>query len=90
MISGSGRSGATPSTALDADHQAHLTALQYKSGADFDNAYLAGQAEIHSNTLTLDADCMRLGDNATLKQLAIGMIPVTEAQLKSGNALSRD
>jgi putative membrane protein len=83
-------SGATPSTALDADHQAHLTALQGKSGSDFDKAYLSDQAEIHSNTLTLYADYMLLGDNAKLKQLAIKMIPVTESQLKSANALSHD
>ena len=81
-------SGATVSTTLDADHQARLTALQSKSGADFDKAYIADQGEIHSNTLTLYADYMLLGDNAKLKALAIKMIPITQGQLKKAQALS--
>jgi putative membrane protein len=81
-------SGATVATVLDADHQVSLTALQGKSGADFDKAYVADQVEIHSNTLTLYADYMLLGDNEKLKALAVKMIPITEAQLKSANALS--
>jgi hypothetical protein len=40
--------------------------------------------------LTLYADYMLLGDNAKLKALAIKMIPITEAQLKQTQALSRD
>jgi putative membrane protein len=83
-------SGAAVATALDGDHQARVTALQSKSGADFDKAYVADQGEIHSNTLTLYADYMLLGDNAKLKALAIKMIPITEAQLKKTQALSRD
>jgi hypothetical protein len=55
-----------------------------------DKAYVADQGEIHSNTLTLYADYMLLGDNAKLKALAIKMIPITEAQLKQTQALSRD
>jgi putative membrane protein len=80
-------SGARVATALDPDHQAHVTALQGKSGADFDKAYVADQVEIHSNTLTLYADYMLLGDHAMLKTLAIKMIPITEQQYKSVNAL---
>jgi putative membrane protein len=83
-------SGAAVATALDGDHQARVTALQSKSGADFDKAYVADQGEIHSNTLTLYADYMLLGDNAKLKALAIRMIPITEAQLKKTQVLSRD
>jgi len=81
-------SGATAATMLDGDHQARVTTLQNKSGADFDKTYIADQGEIHSNTLTLYADYMLLGDNAKLKALAIKMIPVTEAQLKKAQALS--
>jgi putative membrane protein len=83
-------SGAAVATALDGDHQARVTTLQSKSGADFDKAYVADQGEIHSNTLTLYADYMLLGDNAKLKALAIKMIPITEAQLEKTQALSRD
>jgi putative membrane protein len=90
LVSAADGSGAAPATALDGDHQAHLTALQGKSGTDFDKAYVTDQEEIHSNTLTLYADYMLLGDNAKLKVLAIKMIPVTETQLKKAQTLSRD
>jgi len=73
---------------LNGGHQARVTTLQNKSGEDFDETYIADQGEIHSNTLTLYADYMLLGDNAKLKALAIKMIPVTEAQLKKAQALS--
>jgi putative membrane protein len=81
-------SGATVSAALDRDHQTRVATLQNKSGADFDRTYIADQGEIHSNTLTLYADYMLLGDNTKLKALAIKMIPVTQAQLKKAQALS--
>jgi putative membrane protein len=83
-------SGAALAIAVDADHQGRLTTLQGKSGAEFDKAYLVDQQEIHSNTLTLYADYMLLGDNARLKALAIKMIPITEAQLKKTVALAGD
>ena len=85
-----GGSDATVPTTLDQDHQARVTALQGKSGADFDRAYVADQVEVHSNALTLYADYMLLGDNAKLKALAIKMIPIAEAQLKGAQALSGD
>jgi putative membrane protein len=90
LQSAAGGSGAVLATALDGEHEARVTALQGKSGADFDKTYIADQGEIHSNTLTLYADYMLLGDNAKLKALAIKMIPVTQAQLKKLQALSRD
>jgi predicted outer membrane protein len=65
-----------------------VTALQSKSGVDFDKTYIADQGEIHSNTLTLYADYMLLGDNAKLKALAVKMIPITQAQLSKAQALS--
>ena len=81
-------SGATVPTTLDQEHQSRVTALQGKSGADFDKAYVADQYEIHSNALTLYADYMLLGDNAKLKALAIKMIPITEAELNAARTLS--
>lgn len=81
-------SGATVPTTLDRDDQARLSALQEKSGAAFDAAYVADQALVHSNALTLYADYMLLGDNAKLKALAIKMIPTTEAQFKAAQTLS--
>ena len=81
-------SGAEVPTTLDQDHQARVTALRGKSGADFDKTYVADQSETHSNALTLYGDYMLLGDNEKLKTLAIKMIPITETQLKAVRALS--
>jgi putative membrane protein len=83
-------SGAKIPTALDKDRQLRVTALQERSGADLDRAYVADQVEIHSNALTLYADYMLLGDNEKLKTLAIRMIPIAEAQLNEAQALSGD
>jgi putative membrane protein len=88
LAAASGGSGATMAATLDGDHQARVTALQSKSGVDFDKTYIADQGEIHSNTLTLYADYMLLGDNARLKALAVKMIPITQAQLSKAQALS--
>ena len=83
-------SGATVPPTLDQGHQARLLALQGKSGADVDKAYLADQGEDHSNALTLYGDYMLLGDNEKLKAMAIKLIPITEAQLKTDQALAGD
>jgi putative membrane protein len=83
-------SGAEVPMTLDAEHQAHLTALQAKSGADFDKAYVADQGENHSNALTLYGDYMLWGEYEKLHALAIKMIPITEAQLKAVQVLAGD
>ena len=81
-------SGAAVPTKLDHDHQARLTALRGKSGADFDKAYIADQGENHSNALTLYGDYMLWGEYEKLHALAIKMIPITEAQLKQAQVLA--
>ena len=83
-------SGAAVPTTLDEEHQARLTALQARSGADFDQAYVADQGENHSNALTLYGDYMLWGEYEKLHALAIKMIPITEAQLKDVQALAGD
>jgi putative membrane protein len=83
-------SGAKLATALDADGQKRLAALQARSGDAFDKAYVADQLAIHSDALTLYADYMLLGDNEKLKALAIRMIPLVEAQLKQTQTLDGD
>ena len=83
-------SGAAVPTTLDPEHQARLTALQGKSGADFDKAYVADQGENHSNALTLYGDYMLWGEYEKLHALAIKMIPITEAQLKDAQVLAGD
>jgi hypothetical protein len=44
---------------------------------------------VHSNALTL-GDHMLLGDNAKLNALAVTMIPIVEAQLKTAQTLAGD
>jgi putative membrane protein len=83
-------SGATVPTRLDRDHQARLTALRDKSGADFDKAYIADQGENHSNALTLYGDYMLWGEYEKLHALAVKMIPITEAELKDAQVLAGD
>jgi putative membrane protein len=83
-------SAVTIATALDPNHQARVTALQRKSGAGFDKAYVADQVALHSNALTLYGDCMLLSGNKKLKTLALKMIPVTETQLDDIRALSEN
>src|ERR1700722_4801619 len=83
-------SGAAVPPTLDQEHQARLKALRSKSGADFDNAYIADQCENHSNALTLYADYMLWGEYEQLHALAVKMIPITEAQLKQAQVLAGD
>ena len=83
-------SGAAVPIMLDEEHQRRLTALQAKSGADFDKAYIADQGENHSNALTLYGDYMLWGEYEKLHALAIKMIPITEAQLKQAQVLAGD
>ena len=83
-------SGAAVPTTLDPEHQARLTALQGRSGTDFDKAYVADQGENHSNALTLYGDYMLWGEYEKLHALAIKMIPITEAQLKEAQVLAGD
>ncbi|WP_237479651.1 DUF4142 domain-containing protein [Lichenibacterium dinghuense] len=81
-------SGVAVPTALDPGRAARLASLRDLSGAAFDRAYLADQAEIHSNALTLYGDDMLLGDDPRLKALAIRMIPAAEAEFTAVQALS--
>jgi putative membrane protein len=90
LLSAAEESGALVPTALDEEHQARLTTLQGKSGADFDKGYVADQGENHSNALTLYADYMLWGEYEKLQALAIRMIPITEAQLKQAQVLAGD
>src|SRR5271169_4519079 len=83
-------SGAAVPMTLDQDRQTRLTALQGKSGVDFDKTYVADQGENHSNALTLYGDYMLWGEYEKLHALAIKMIPITEAELKEAQTLAGD
>lgn len=81
-------SGAAVPTKLDHEHEARLTALRGKSGADFDKAYIVDQGENHSNALTLYGDYMLWGEYEKLHALAIKRIPITEGELKEAQVLA--
>ncbi len=90
LLTAADGSGAAVPTTLDQEHQTRLSALQAKSGVDFDKTYVADQGENHSNALTLYADYMLWGEYEKLHALAIKMIPITEAQLKQAQVLAGD
>ena len=73
---------------LDDPHQAMVTALQGKTGADFDKAYVADQVQAHQDTAALLGDYEKSGDNAKLKTWAKMTLPKVEMHLKKVQAMS--
>ncbi len=90
LLTATDGSGAAVPTTLDQEHQTRLSALQAKSGVNFDKTYVTDQVENHSNALTLYGDYMLWGGYEKLHALAIKMIPITEAQLKEAQTLAGD
>ena len=81
-------SGATVEMKLDDPHQAMVTALQGKSGADFDKAYTADQVQAHQETATLLTNYKASGDDAKLKAWATKTLPTVEMHAKKIGAIS--
>ena len=75
-------SGGSVDMKLDDAHQAMVTALQGKSGADFDKAYIADQVQGHQDTASLLQDYEKSGDNVKLKVWAKATLPKVEIHLK--------
>jgi putative membrane protein len=73
---------------LDDPHQAMVTALQGKTGADFDKAYTADQIQGHQETAALLGDYEKSGDDAKLKTWAKMTLPKVEMHLKRIQAIS--
>ena len=73
---------------LDDPHQAMVTALQGKSGKDFDKAYAADQIQAHQETQALLQGYETGGDNAKLKAWAKATLPKVEMHLKMIQATS--
>ena len=73
---------------LDDPHQAMVTALQGKTGADFDKAYTADQVQAHQDTASLLTDYKKSGDDAKLKTWATMTLPKVEMHLKKIQAIS--
>ncbi|WP_131116657.1 DUF4142 domain-containing protein [Lichenihabitans psoromatis] len=81
-------SGATVAMSLDDPHQALVTALQAKTGADFDKAYVADQIQAHQDTAALLASYKDAGDDAKLKTWATKTLPTVNMHLKMAEAMS--
>lgn len=73
---------------LDDPHQAMVTALGSKNGAEFDKAYIADQVTAHQDTATLLGDYEKSGDDAKLKTWAKMTLPTVEMHLKKVQAMS--
>jgi putative membrane protein len=80
--------GAAVEMSLDDPHQAMVTALKGKTGADFDKAYVADQIQAHQETAALLTDYKASGDNAKLKTWAAKTLPTVNMHLKMVQAMS--
>jgi putative membrane protein len=81
-------SGAPVEMTLDDPHQAMVTALQGKTGADFDKAYIADQVQAHQEAATLLGDYGKSGDDPRLKSWAKATLPAVNKHLKKAQTLS--
>ena len=80
--------GAPVEMKLDDPHQAMVTALQAKTGADFDKGYVADQVQAHQDAASLLGDYEKSGDNAKLKTWAKMTLPTVQMHLKKVQAMS--
>ena len=81
-------SGGTVEMKLDDPHQAMVTALQGKTGSDFDKAYVADQVQSHQDAASLLQSYEKSGDNAKLKTWAKATLPKVEMHLRKVQAMA--
>ena len=81
-------SGTKVEMMLDDPHQAMVTALQSKTGSDFDKAYLADQIQAHQETAALLTAYKDGGTDAKLKGWATKTLPTVDMHLKLVEAMS--
>ncbi|MEP7130151.1 MAG: DUF4142 domain-containing protein [Sphingomicrobium sp.] len=83
--------GMSPAMAIDdtlsPTQQQTLDNLKAVHGADFDSAYKAAQVDAHQATLDALNGYAAAGDNAQLKTLASGMVPIVTAHLNMAKGL---
>ena len=77
----------TPDDTLSSDQQQKLDNLKGLHGAAFDSAYASAQVEAHQAALDALNGYSASGDNATLKDLAKGMVPTVTAHLNMAKSL---
>jgi putative membrane protein len=71
------------------EQQESLIALRSKSGADFDQAYLAAQVKSHEETVAMLKSEIASGGDADIKTLAMELLPTVESHLREAYRLSR-
>jgi putative membrane protein len=77
----------TPDDTLSSDQQQKLDNLKGLHGAAFDSAYGSAQIEAHQAALDALNGYAASGDNATLKDLAKGLVPTVTAHLNMAKSL---
>jgi putative membrane protein len=77
----------TPNPALNAEQEQKLAALTAKTGADFDQDYIAEQTAAHQQTLDTLKGYAATGDVPALKTFATGLVPTVAAHLNMAKAL---
>ncbi|PSJ38470.1 DUF4142 domain-containing protein [Allosphingosinicella deserti] len=77
----------TPDPTLTAQQQSVLDDLRSKTGAAFDQAYVAGQQAGHQQTLDALNTYAANGDVAELKSFAAGLSPTVAAHLNMAKGL---
>jgi putative membrane protein len=80
-VADSGRTDIMPPTALPADKQALIDALNQASDADFDKTYVDQQVTAHKDALALMTGYATSGDTPALKDAAGKIAPVVQMHL---------
>lgn len=86
-VAESGRTDIMPPTALPADKQAMIDALNSASDADFDKTYVDQQVQAHKDALALMQGYAMSGDTPALKEAAAKIAPVVQMHLDKAVAL---
>jgi putative membrane protein len=77
----------TPDPTLNVEQQAKLDALKLKTGADFDQAYIAVQVAGHQLTLNALRNYATSGDVPQLKAFAATVSPIVSGHLDMAKAI---
>lgn len=68
----------TPSKKLDKKHQKMLDTLKSSSAANFDNAYIKTQTDVHDEAIDLFREYIASGDNSDIREFATDTLPTLE------------
>ncbi|MBC7972692.1 MAG: DUF4142 domain-containing protein [Verrucomicrobia bacterium] len=81
------KKGVTLPTSLGAENQALLTKLMKLSGAQFDQAYMSGQAKAHAKTQAVYQTELKQGQDTDVKAFASEVLPVVTAHLRMAQSM---